>query len=148
MDDEEEQGPGIAVGAGSGGMPKASKRKGQLRKKRADSDDEAKDGGAPTHASAPAQRAGPSAVVKKEKKVVDKKKSALSFDSEEAGDGDDAFVSKKRTAGLSRPRPRNAARSPRPPCDCPASGPDDGAGARRHACPVASAGSPGVVWVA
>jgi hypothetical protein len=129
-------------------MPKASKRKGQLRKKRADSDDEAKDGGAPTPASAPAQRAGPSAVVKKEKKVVDKKKSALSFDSEEAGDGDDAFVSKKRTAGLSRPHPRDAARSPRPPCDCPASGPDDGAGARRHACPVASAGSPGVVWVA
>jgi hypothetical protein len=144
MDDEEEKGPGIAVGAGSGGMPKATKRKGQLRKKRTDSDDEAKDGVAPTPASAPAQSAG----VKKEKKVVDKKKSALSFDSEEAGDGDDAFVSKKRTAGLSCPCPRDAARSPRPPCDCPASGPDDGAGARRHACPVASAGSPGVVWVA
>ena len=110
MDDEEEQGPGIAVGAGSGGMPKVTKRKGQLRKKRADSDDEAKDG-APTPASA--QSAGPSAVVKKEKKVVDKKKSALSFNSEEAGDGDEAFVSKKRTAGLSRHRPLHAARSPR-----------------------------------
>jgi len=129
MDDEEEKGPGIAVGAGSGGMPKATKRKGQLRKKRTDSDDEAKDGGAPTPASAPAQSAG----VKKEKKVVDKKKSALSFDSEEAGDGDDAFVSKKRTAGLSCPCPRDAARSPRPPCACLTRRPA-GQARRKEAC--------------
>jgi hypothetical protein len=44
MDGEEEDGPGIVVGGGSVTMHKFNKRpKGQLRKKRADSDDEAKD---------------------------------------------------------------------------------------------------------
>ncbi len=77
-------------------MQKFNKRpKGQLRKKRADSDEE----GAP--AAAPGAAGSASAVVKKVKKVAEKKKSSLSFDTEEAGAvEEDAFASKKRAAGL------------------------------------------------
>lgn len=82
-------------------MQKFNKRpKGQLRKKRADSDDE--NAPAKEAAVAPAvAAASASAVMKKAKKVADKKKSSLSFDAEEAGAvEEDAFASKKRAAGV------------------------------------------------
>jgi len=92
MDEEDEEGAGMAVT-----MTKLNKRpKGQLRKKRADSDEE---GGAKGK-GARITFSGASAVAKKVQKVAEKKKSSLSFDTEEAGDvEEDAFASKKRAAG-------------------------------------------------
>ena len=102
----EEDGDGPVSGPVT--MQKFNKRpKGQLRKKRADSDEE----DAPAGAAGTAGSA--SAVVKRVKKVAEKKNSSLSFDTEEAGAvEEDAFASKKRAAGLSSPRARN------PPLSC------------------------------
>jgi len=93
MDGEDEEGAGMAVT-----MTKLNKRpKGQLRKKRADSDEE---GGGAKGNGARITLSGASAVVKKVKKVAEEEKSSLSFDTEEAGDvEEDAFASKKRAAG-------------------------------------------------
>ena len=89
---EEDDGPDITVGAGA---VKFNKRpKGQLRKKRADSDEE------PQASKGVVSRAeNPLHVKPVAKKPAEKKSSSLSFANDEGGDADeDSFVSKKRVA--------------------------------------------------